>query len=109
MRKGTHTWTVEITHAANSPGDIMVGVCMYGLVLVVYLSGGLLSHAVCVCVCACAVCAFARAGVDVSTSPSWLSDNAWLYHINQRSIYHKGACNHTEHVSYVTEHVSYIM
>ena len=30
MRKGTHTWTVEITHAANSPGDIMVGVCMYG-------------------------------------------------------------------------------
>ena len=30
MRKGTHTWTVEITHGANSPGDIMVGVCMYG-------------------------------------------------------------------------------
>ena len=47
----------------------------------------------CVCVCVC-VCAFARAGMDVSTSPSWLSDNAWLYHTNQRSIYHKGACNH---------------
>jgi hypothetical protein len=55
MRKGTHTWTVEITHAANSPGDIMVGVCMYGFLCSSFccLVGFYLTLDACACVRVC--------------------------------------------------------
>jgi hypothetical protein len=33
MRKGTHTWAIEITRSGDSPGDIMIGVCEYDKML----------------------------------------------------------------------------